>query len=142
MRKYVKTRFDRFGRLQGNEFHKRTPVPPAASPESAPTSMLDFLNPPFGQVIEIGVTLKAGVTGATLAIYRDATPSTADGDPVVGANCFPLVSSTTLTGGAGVTYHLVTYTHNGANVAIRLLSITDGNTPDEDEPAIISYRWC
>jgi len=139
-RKYVKTRFDRFGRLQGNEFHKRTPVPPAASPESAPTSMLDFLNPPFGQVIEIGVTLKAGVTGATLAIYRDATPSTADGDPVVGANCFPLVSSTTLTGGAGVTYHLVTYTHNGGDVGIKLLSITDGGALAE--PAIITYRWC
>lgn len=142
MRKYVKTRFDRFGRIQGNEFHKRSPVPTAASPESAPTQAGDFLVPPFGQVIEVGVKLKANVTGATLTLYRDATPSTADGEPIPGCDCFPLVSSTTLTGGAGVTYHLVTYTHNGALIAIRLLSITDGNTPDEDEPAIISYRWC
>lgn len=142
MRTYVKTRFDRFGRIQGNEFHKRSPVPVATSAEAAPTSALDFLNPPFGQVIEIGITLKANVTGATLTIYRDATPSTADGEPLTGANCFPLVSSTTLTGGVGATYHLVTYTHNGANVAIRLLSITDDNAPDLAEPAIISYRWC
>ena len=133
-------RMDRFGRVQGNTWSKRTTVRVATSAEAAPTTPLDFLDPPAGQVIEVAVRLKASVTGATLAIYRDASVVNDDGTIV--AACYPLASSTTLTGGAGITDHLVTYTHNGGKVCLRLQSITDGNTPDLDEPATVAYRWC
>ena len=134
------TRMDRFNRVQSNTWQKRSVVRTATSAEVAPTTGLDFLDPPAGQVIEVAVRLKAGVTGATLVIYRDATVVNGAGDEV--APCYPAASSTSLTGGAGITDHLVVYTHNGGRVCLRLQSITDGNAPDLVEPATVAYRWC
>ena len=135
----TRIKMDRFGRVQGTTFEKRGSC---RGVERAPTSALEFLTPPFGQVIEIGISLKADVVAATVGIYRDATPVTEDGTPLTGSDCFPLVSTTSLTGGAGVTFHWIAYTHNGGGLAIKVTALTDNNTPDLAEPVIIAYRWC
>jgi hypothetical protein len=132
--------YDRYGRVQTLRYLKRANVPTAATPDPAPTDDSAFMAPPQGQYLEVGVTLKANVTAATLNLYADHSVYTDEG--VLVAACYPVVATSSLTGGAGVTYHHLRYEHMGAPVAIQLASITDGNTPDLDEPALITYRWC
>ena len=132
--------YDRYGRVQSVRPLKRFNVPTAATPDKTPANDSDFMMPPQGQYIEVGVTLKANVTAATLNIYTDQSVYAPNGDLV--AACYPVAATLALTGGAGVTYHRLRYEHMSAPVALQLASITDGNTPDLDEPAVITYRWC
>ncbi len=132
--------YDRYGRVQTLRFHKRGNVPTASTPDPAPSSDVAFIPPPQGQYVEVGATLRANVTSATLNIYADH--SVYDEDGALVAACYPVVATLALTGGSGVTYHRLRYEHMGAPVAFQLASITDGNTPDLAEPAYITYRWC